>query len=320
MKMYRPKKVHIHVNPIPAAPIITSPNAFCEADNGIIDVQSVPGASYFWTTPNGTNPITEDIQLPNISAVAQGNYQVYIVVNACTSDVTNHYLTVNPIYHIPISHGICEGSKYEFLGNTSYNAGSYDIPFQTINGCDSIITLHLTLMTTPTADFHMTVSEGLNEGNVEVIDESTDATSVSYFTSNGVTSNSPNFMLNFNTDGEITVTQIAVNGVCKDSISKTIIIRPEGNAYIPNSFTPVEDGLNDAWKPIISYATEYKVMIFDRWGELVYESENIYEGWNGGWQNNLDRPVHQGTYVYKIIYKAYQGKEQHLIGHINLLK
>jgi gliding motility-associated-like protein len=73
------------------------------------------------------------------------------------------------------------------------------------------------------------------------------------------------------------------------------------NIYIPNAFSPNGDGLNDEFK-VIGHSeniSSFHMYIYDRWGALVFESRDIFEGWDGKYKKKL-APV--GTYVYKIEY------------------
>ncbi len=70
---------------------------------------------------------------------------------------------------------------------------------------------------------------------------------------------------------------------------------------VPNVFTPNADGLNDQFYPVISCKfDEYHIVIFNRWGKLIFESFDQYEKWNGKYQNN---EVPDGVYFYLITYK-----------------
>lgn len=82
--------------------------------------------------------------------------------------------------------------------------------------------------------------------------------------------------------------------------------------YIPNAFTPNQDGLNDLFKPLYHCdIEEYSFRIFNRWGELLYESNDPAEGWNGLYQGH---PVKQDIYSYQLGYKpVINGTAQRMI-------
>lgn len=68
--------------------------------------------------------------------------------------------------------------------------------------------------------------------------------------------------------------------------------------WIPNSFTPNGDGLNDVFKPeTIAEMEEYKMLIFNRWGQQIFESNNINKAWDGKYKGRI---VESGVYIYRI--------------------
>lgn len=67
---------------------------------------------------------------------------------------------------------------------------------------------------------------------------------------------------------------------------------------IPNTFTPNEDGNNDVFKPILNCPVdEYRLQVYNRWGEVIFTTEDYRTGWNGEYG---DSPVASGVYVYRI--------------------
>ena len=73
---------------------------------------------------------------------------------------------------------------------------------------------------------------------------------------------------------------------------------PKYPLWIPNSFTPNSDGLNDNFKPeTIAEMEEYKMLIFNRWGQQIFESNDISKGWDGKYKGKL---VESGVYTYHI--------------------
>lgn len=90
-----------------------------------------------------------------------------------------------------------------------------------------------------------------------------------------------------------------------------------GNIYVPNTFTVDNNGLNELFHAYGIDIEEFDMVIFNRWGEIIYKTDSIDKGWDGQCGN---KPCKQDTYVYRIIYKEKEGREGELIGHINLLR
>ena len=113
---------------------------------------------------------------------------------------------------------------------------------------------------------------------------------------------------------EYVVLVIDANG-CTDIATVDIIVKEE--LFIPNSFTPNRDGNNDYFSAVSKLVQTYEMLIFDRWGELIYETSKIDDGWDGTYMDN-ECPI--GVYAYKIYVKFWSGKEAEYIGHVNLLR
>jgi gliding motility-associated-like protein len=86
--------------------------------------------------------------------------------------------------------------------------------------------------------------------------------------------------------------------VLNDSVN--IIIEKQSSFFIPSAFTPNNDGLNDFFKPSANAISDYKIKIFNRWGQLLFQTTNVLEGWDGK-VNGIPQPI--GTYTYFVIYK-----------------
>ena len=87
--------------------------------------------------------------------------------------------------------------------------------------------------------------------------------------------------------------------------------------FIPNAFTP--EGKNPVFRPITIYDDPgtYMLLIYNRWGQLVFESENPELGWNGTFQNN---PSPSGAYAYILTFKGFNKKEVRRTGTVMLIR
>lgn len=88
---------------------------------------------------------------------------------------------------------------------------------------------------------------------------------------------------------------------CVDSLQKLVIVKGEYTMYVPNAFTPNGDRNNEVFAPKGDGILEmgYSFSIYDRWGEKLFESNNLYEGWDGSFKGSL---VPTGVYVWKLVY------------------
>ncbi|HYG16859.1 MAG TPA: PKD domain-containing protein, partial [Bacteroidia bacterium] len=103
----------------------------------------------------------------------------------------------------------------------------------------------------------------------------------------------------FNDTGKYTISLSAFNEFhCFNRYDLTIHLLPENDFYIPNAFTPNEDPLNQEFKISGNYFyTEFEMFVYNRWGELVFYSNNPDFGWKG---NYKDRPAPDGVYTYQV--------------------
>lgn len=124
---------------------------------------------------------------------------------------------------------------------------------------------------------------------------------------------------NFTTEF-ITVTLTANNdNNCPDTITKNIEIIYVSEIYVPNAFTPNNDGLNDTWGPeIIGNLKYYELLVFNRWGEQIFKSNNKDYKWNGWYKEN---PVQNDVYVYRLVVQFDENeKKLHKIGKVTVLR
>ncbi|MDZ7740685.1 MAG: gliding motility-associated C-terminal domain-containing protein [Bacteroidota bacterium] len=91
--------------------------------------------------------------------------------------------------------------------------------------------------------------------------------------------------------------------------------------FLPNAFTPNGDGINDIFKPIAryDYVQDYHLLIYNRWGQMIFESNDLDKGWNGRLN---DKPAMSGTYVYRIDYRepGQKGESHTLTGTVVLVR
>jgi gliding motility-associated-like protein len=98
-------------------------------------------------------------------------------------------------------------------------------------------------------------------------------------------------------------------------------INPEPLVFIPNVFTPNADGVNELFKVVASDVEEFEIRIFNRWGQVVFHSQDLYEGWNGSMHNESSHYVQDGTYLFHVNIKSTCLAERlDYHGHITVLR
>lgn len=109
---------------------------------------------------------------------------------------------------------------------------------------------------------------------------------------------------------------------CADTICQDVTIEDVLEPYVPNAFTPNGDGHNDVFlmSTNIPVITQFEMLIYDRWGQLVFLTNDPYQPWLGSYKNN-GAVLAQGVYVYRIRYEiARTQAKKELLGHVTLLK
>jgi gliding motility-associated-like protein len=101
------------------------------------------------------------------------------------------------------------------------------------------------------------------------------------------------------------------------SASDQVSIYFEGILYVPNTFTPDGNQFNERFGAVGGNIAEFHLMIFNRWGEMLFESYDMDEHWDGTYQG---RVCQDGTYIWKIYYKDIMDNEKEIAGHVILLR
>ncbi len=117
---------------------------------------------------------------------------------------------------------------------------------------------------------------------------------------------------------QITLITYSTNG-CADTSYQTVIIEPDFMFYIPNAFTPNDDGINDSFSGKGIFIRNYEMIIFDRWGNLIFFSDNINKPWDG--KANHGTEIAQGeVYIYSIKVVDINAKNHTYKGIVTLVK
>ncbi len=252
-------------------------------------------------------------------------------LKACTPAEFN--LSVNSVSVGTITWMVQNLSPYQGF---SYNPvlvtpGTYSVGVGYIDdvGCTaySVMPNQLVVYPNPTADFIADPGYEVTIASSDVVflNNSSPVTGNTYTwnVANMYSTTDVNTATTFTMPGNYAVTLWATNIYgCKDSVTKTIVVKNEYGFYVPSAFTPFnEDGLNEEFKPIYSpYGIDleggYEMLIYDRWGHLIFKTNDITKGWDGT-KNGQKLPP--DVYVYKIKYRDALKSNYYKVGHVTLL-
>ena len=230
------------------------------------------------------------------------------------------------------------GSVFSNSANTTYTfnqGGCYDIELLvSANGCSSSVLQNdlICVENNPVASFVPSATTFFdNTQNILFTNNSVGATSYSwnFGDQQNSTLENPNHTYS-NINGNVLVTLTATSPLgCTDEYSVVIEYVEETIFYVPNAFTPDEDEYNQTWGPVFTQGFDpfnFDLFIYDRWGELIWESHDASVGWDGTYQGALQigalgMSCQEGVYTWKINYKPKETDEKKVVvGHLTLLR
>ncbi|MFT6333887.1 MAG: gliding motility-associated-like protein [Halioglobus sp.] len=208
---------------------------------------------------------------------------------------------------------------YEEVGNYSI---SVDITSPLDCQTDTSFGDWIRVLESPEAGFSFTPEmPSIFNRTVDFIDESSGAVSW-FYNIDGLGFLERNPTYTFSDTGIVEVVQVVTHpSGCTDSLAILLDIKPLVTLHMPNAFTPNNDGLNDFFKGkgFFDGFQDYRMNVWNRWGEKVYETLDPNVGWNGKKDNSGENsPV--GVYVYTIQYTGPRGEANELKGHVTLIR
>ena len=127
---------------------------------------------------------------------------------------------------------------------------------------------------------------------------------------------SPNHMYSDTGSYNITLMLVSPNG-CVDTVRGIVKVEQHFSFYVPNTFTPNGDGVNDYFKGYGVAINKYLLNIYNRWGELIYSTNDYDKPWDGRINNNL---VQNDTYVYRIALTDLHEIKHTYVGNVSVIK
>jgi gliding motility-associated-like protein len=290
----------VTVNPLPI--INTIGDTICFGDTATLFVSG--GNNYLWITGDTLQTI---YPIPLFTT----NYSVVVTsINGCIDSSFATVLVNNPpILSITSPVSICDGDSANLTVNggviyqwdnglTSQNISVspgvntvYSVEVTDANGCKNDTSTSVTIISNPIAVISAdmdTVCSGnpivltASGGNTFLWNTGENSSSITIYPINNATFN-------------CTVYNSANGTTCSNSAVYAVYAENCNTLYIPNAFVPI--GVNKIFKPIgnFSEGTEYYLVIYNRWGQLIFETYNFDEGWDGTYNG---KPVQAGVYVY----------------------
>lgn len=314
----------------------------CETDSTIL--VATGGVNYVWSPSTGLSTTTNAQVTANPT-----NTTVYHVTvtdaNSCinTDSVT---VTVEPKPQASFTNNTaCAGQPTIFnntsTGNTyhwnfgdgtsatdtnaihTYSTGGlYPVILVAFEGnCSDTATNNVTVYSNPVSN--ATINPTLAVAEEDSILFNADTAGITYWNwdlGNGDSAHLPQFYYTYQDTGVYQVSLVTINANgCTDTLVfiDSLHIIPPARIYVPNAFTPNQDGRNDKFWVFGSGVKYFHFWIYDRWGTLVFETRDMTQGWDGTYNGKLADP---GVYVYQLSVDFESTLQKHYKGSITLIR
>ena len=337
------------VTPLALPPVVVTTNndttVVCPGDPVDLQVLSTTGGNgvytYSWTDPAGVEISTGTTVTVNVNDTTQYTIQVDDQCGNSGADLINVYTPQYAPYQLTVANdtAICLGQGMTLWALPTGGAGNYT--FHWSNPTSSMSTIGIVPDTTDVYSVSVTDQCGSTLSGTVVVDVQdvtasfiinyTDEYDVTFFnTSQG---NHTIYEWQFG-DGDMATTMhtghhyidtddhyvwlTIWNAIgCVDSVS--VMVQPPAHLYVPNAFTPDGDGLNDQFGPVGHDIYEFEMLIFDRWGEVIFSTTDPARSWDGK-VNGSGEIAKNGVYVYKVRASGRRFGPVEYIGSVALVK
>ncbi|MDA8857894.1 gliding motility-associated C-terminal domain-containing protein [Flavobacteriales bacterium] len=214
-----------------------------------------------------------------------------------------------------------EGVSTDFFDASNLNPGNYNISYSytdPITSCANEKTEILTISESPRAGMLFSPQPAnISDPNIFFRDNSNEEVLISEWDLGDGTLiyDDLSFWHTYNDIGSYTIRYYITNLYgCTDSVVKQLNINPNYSTYIPNSFTPNNDGDNDVFFPKSVGYKSYNIKIFDRWGGIIFDEDDL------AWDGNTNGKIIGGLYNYTIKILDFKDKPFIYTGVVNLIR
>ncbi|MNX70314.1 Bacterial Ig-like domain (group 2) [compost metagenome] len=330
---------------------ITGNTSVCNGVNSVLTGTGTPDPLTPWTSSDPAVATVDNSG--NVTSIAPGTTTItYLNSGGCSS---NTLFTVFALPVVSFNSNITEGCAPQNIvftntGSVSTNCtwtfeghgtedgcgsvsqafnqdGIYDVTLTVTdaNGCNNsstitdMITIHPQVTASFTVDY---MQQTVLNPSFRFTNTSSGATNYIWHLDDGSNSVLTNVVHVYDdVTGAYNVELIASNGFCSDTATIVVSVVDELFWFVPNSFTPDGDEVNNYFTPIFSSGfdiRDYSFLIYNRWGEIIFESRDMHIGWDGTYNGSA---CQEGIYTYKIMLKERSiDKRYEIAGHVNLLK
>ena len=289
----------------------------CNTDTTTLSTNTANAVKYFWSTGQ---------TLAEIKVNKIGEYWISVTDNSgCyNTDTINVDTFVSPFVFIGNDDAFCEGTSYTIACDKVFNTylwqdgtrntslttvsgGKFYIEVTDNNNCTARDTIALTMYPRPTLFTNRIVKVCRQDTLLQISGNFSLA-----LWNDGTTA----FQLLAKNPGYFSVEVTDTLG-CKNKTEIAVISSCPASIYVPNVFSPNNDGSNDVFRAYVTEVNKYNLKIYSRWGTLVFETADIYESWNGKFEGTQ---APNDAYIYLITYTGGDGISGTIYGNVTLIR
>ena len=313
-----PITIKVNANPVTA---VTSNGPLCE--NSALVLTASGGSQYQWRGVNNFSATSAVVTLDDARPNLSGKYYVAITTDAGCKGIDSIVAVVNPRPVAATSFSeqtICAehtiqlessgGDTYQWLPATGLSSSvianpvafpsattAYSVIVANQFGCSDTAVINLNIIDKPTANAG--ADKWIIQGNTEQLSAAATGQNISYsWTPDLYIDNNQSLQPLINPPRDTTYILTVVSNDGCGTATDTMKVFVYKDVFVPTAFSPNGDGVNDSWRvPALSAYPGFELSVFNRYGQLVFQSKNNNKPWNGIFKGE---PLPSGVYVYMI--------------------
>jgi gliding motility-associated-like protein len=287
----------------------------CKEEEVILDAKNL-GSTFLWNDQSTIQ--TKKVKAPGLFFVKVTNPFGCFRTDSILLDTF-----ISPTVYLGKDSFVCESGSFIIDAGTfkSYvwqdgstnqkyeakNAGNYFVVAKDNNNCNASDTLNLSLKPKPTIKINKLIKVCEPDTFIKPI-----GNFISYLWQDGTTSSSYRV-----TDYGTYTVKVLDENYCSNTALVDIKSSCPGTLFLPNAFTPNGDGKNELFFPVTRNVKSFTMQIYNRWGEMIFETDDVNKAWDGKYNNEFVLP---DVYAYSIIYTGTNDLVQITKGNVTVLK
>jgi gliding motility-associated-like protein len=343
--------VKVDLIAIPIASAVATPTV---CFNSLVQLQGFGGETYFW---KGPFDFVSSKQTTTFVAASMGLSGIYTLnaisksgcIGTATAAVSILAIPEGTLNSSTDQHCVPFCSDFKFVNknatplvNTTWRfngqqfnsaifsrcftlPGNYIIfgSFTDQNACANTTSFVIVADESPNADFIYTPIRPFETKDEVVFENNSKGNDINKFfwafeNNTGLKSDKENVSYYFNEAGVYPVTFVVKNRLgCADTVIKAITVEEDFSLFVPEAFTPNQDGKNETFQPKGRGVVSYHFLVHNRWGERLFETNDFSQGWDGSYKG---KPCKEELYQWTVKAVNKSGKVKELSGQVALYR